>query len=135
MNESREGVSQPSIEYVSPSNVNVGIVALKLHGKLVTDDAAGAIVRMQEAISRAGRLRVFFDIAEYDGFELGALWEKLKAAGSLFAGLERVAVIGDQRWAEWWSRLADPITPFVIRHFSVEHAEDARAWITEGLDV
>ncbi len=127
-------VTKPSIEYVFPSNVNLGIVAMKLRGKLATDDASRSIVRMQEAISRAGRLRIYFDISEYSGFELGAVWEKLKAAASTFSALERVAVLGDQRWAEWWSRLADPITPFVIRHFPVERAEDAVRWISEGLE-
>ncbi len=127
-------MTSPSIEYVFPSNVNLGIVAMKLRGKLATDDASRSIVRMQEAISRAGRLRLYFDIADYSGFELRALWEQLKAAASTFTALERVAVLGDQRWAQLWSRFMDPITPFEIRHFASEASDEATRWINEGLD-
>ena len=119
-----------SIEYVEPSDINAGIVALRLLGKITVDDLARALVRMEEALERTGRLRLFFDISAYDGLEFAALWEKLKRGGPLLSGLERVAVVGDQRWAEWWSRVVDPLTPFVIRHFDGDERDDAARWIT-----
>jgi hypothetical protein len=123
---------EPSIEYLELSNVNRGIVAMTVRGTLSAEDVAGAVVRMQEAIARAKRLRVYYDISQYKGLELAALWEKLKAS-SLIAGLERVAVVGDKSWAEWWAKVVDPLTPFEIRHFSADRAADACAWIEDGL--
>ena len=57
--------------------------------------------------------------------------DKLKALGTILKTIERVAVIGDQRWLAAYTAIFDPITKADLRYFTTEEKETAAAWIRE----
>ena len=49
-----------------------------------------------------------------------------------YSDLDRIALVGDQRWEEWMVRLAKPFTKASVRYFDANTEEAAWLWLRTG---
>jgi hypothetical protein len=66
-----------------------GVLGFRLRGKLSRDEYTKQLMQpIYDALERGDRLRSLIDLPDdFEGLDVGALWEDLKAAGSM--GLKR----------------------------------------------
>ena len=124
-------MSEPGYRLIDPPTPNDKIVAYELHGHFSADDMRGLLTHLESEMAARGKLRLYQDVSGYEGVELKAIGEKFKHMGKLWSGIEKVAVVGDQRWMEMWVGIVDPITPQQLKYFSVEEKDAAFAWLNE----
>ena len=127
-------MSEPGYRFIDPPEspaANDRIVAYELHGHFSADDMRGLLSHLEAEMEKRGKLRLYQDVSEYGGVELAAIREKFKHIGKLWSGIEKVAVVGDQRWMEIWVGIVDPITPQQLKYFPVEEKGAAFAWLNE----
>jgi hypothetical protein len=51
--------------------------------------------------------------------------------GTLWKGIEKVAIVGDSRWLEIYIGIMDHLTPQELRHFSPDEKDVAFRWLVE----
>jgi len=124
-------MSEPGYRFIDPPQPREGLVAYEIFGHFTVDDMRAMMERLESEVAKHGKLRLYQDVSGYEGTELGAVREKFKHMKTLWNGIERVAVVGDQRWMEIWIGIVDPVTPQDIRYFPVGEKDEAFAWLNE----
>jgi hypothetical protein len=123
-------VSQLAIRFIDPPEPNDRIVAVEIDGHFTADDMRLFMERLHEITNRGEKALVYQDIQGYEGVDIGAVTEKLKNMGTLWKGIEKIAVVGDTRWMEIYISIIAPITPQQIKHFPAAQKDAAFAWLT-----
>jgi hypothetical protein len=106
------------------------ILAVQAGGKLSKEDYERFIPEVERLIKKEGKIRVFFEMRDFHGWEAGALWEDIKFDVKHFADIERLAMVGDKKWEEWMAMFCTPFTSAQIRYFDQDEEDEARRWIT-----
>ncbi len=86
-------------------------------------------------IAKHGTIRVLFDMRDFHGWSVGALWEDIKFDVKHFKDIDRLAVVGDRTWEKWMATFCRPFTSADIRYFDQSEAEVGRQWINEELQI
>ncbi len=111
-------------------------------GRLVKIVAAGKLTRnsydtftpeLDRLIEAHGKIRMMFEMVEFEGWTLGAAWEDLKFGCKHFNHIERIAIVGDRKWEKAMASVCKPFTRAKVRYFDVEELVVAREWIAEDL--
>jgi hypothetical protein len=84
------------------------ILILHISGKLVKADYEHFVNEFERLVRQHGKLRVLFDMGDFHGWEAGAAWEDIKFDSSHFADIERLAMVGENKWQQAWRRSASP---------------------------
>jgi stage II sporulation SpoAA-like protein len=70
---------------------------------------------------------------DLDGLDLGALWEDVKAAGSVGlkqrSSWQKLALVTDKDWIRHAVAVFGPLSPGELRLFEPSETAAARAWI------
>ena len=88
------------------------------------------------ALERGEKLNVFFELADdFDGLDLGALLQDVKAAGSVGlkhrSSWERMALVTDKDWIRHGASAVGWLAPGELRLFEPSEQDNARAWLAE----
>ena len=109
------------------------ILAYTIRGKLQHADYEAFVPLLDTAIATAGgKVRLFIQFEDFQGWELHAAWDDLKIGLKHYAAFERVALVGTKQWEEWMSRFWGALTPATVKYFDVTAADTAWAWLREG---
>ena len=106
------------------------ILAVHVTGKLEKADYEGFVPAFERLAPQHGKLRLLFDMIGFHGWDAGALWEDIKFDAKHFADIERLAVIGENKWQKGMAIFCKPFTTATIRYF--DHAAEARKWLGES---
>ncbi|MGA7979054.1 MAG: STAS/SEC14 domain-containing protein [Chromatiaceae bacterium] len=87
---------------------------------------------LDRLVRQHGTLRVLFDMVAFHGWESRALWEDTKFAIHHFADIEKLAMVGEQRWQHGMAAFCKPFTKATVRYFDHADAAEARKWLTEA---
>lgn len=98
-------------------------------GALTVEDYEAFQPEAQKLIEAFGRIRIAFDMCDFEGWEIGALWEDIKFDARNFNNIERVAMIGDQRWQEWMAAFCKPFTGATVKYFDRLEMLNALDWV------
>jgi hypothetical protein len=104
-------------------------LVIKVTGKLTAEDYKTLVPEFDRLINKHGKLRILFEMHDFHGWEPRALWEDLKVDARHFDHIERLAMIGEQRWQKWMASFCKPFTTAEIRYFPHDDAEAAREWL------
>lgn len=106
---------------------------LRVHvsGKLVKTDYELFVPEFERLVKEHGKLRVLFDMTEFHGWEVAALWEDVKFDARHFLDIERLAMVGDNKWQHGMATFCKPFTTATIRYFDRADANAARVWLAE----
>lgn len=107
------------------------VVALQVIGTLQKSDFEVLGPRLDVLLEQHGKLRLFVELVDFEGWTAGAAWEDVKLALKHFRDIERIAVVGESRWEKGIAVLAKPFTAAEVRYFDVEERVSAQSWIQE----
>src|SRR5262245_44411918 len=115
-----------------------GTLGFRISGKLSRDEYFQILNPVQEKLERGERISFLVATApDFHGLDGGALWEDMRAAGSV--GLkyrkswERMAVVTDKDWMRHAIAAFGWVSPGELRVFEPDELEAAKAW-TGGAD-
>src|SRR5262245_51795592 len=113
-----------------------GTMGFRVSGKLSRDEYFELLNPVLDALERGERVR--FLVATTPGFhglDLGALWQDLKAAGSVGlkhrSSWERMAVVTDIDWMRHAISAFGWVSPGELRVFDPDQLDAAKSWLGE----
>lgn len=107
-------------------------VAVKLSGKLRDADYKQFVPVIQAATEK-GKLHLLVQMENFEGWEPQALWDDIRLDAQLGSKIERLAFIGDNTWEAWMAKICKPFTRATIQYFDANDAQNAWAWVQDGL--
>ena len=89
------------------------------------------------ALDRGEKLNIYSELAgDFDGLDLGALWEDVKAAGSVGlkhrSSWQRMALVTDKDWIRHGASALGWLSPGELRVFEPPERDSAVAWVAGG---
>ncbi len=79
-----------------------------------------------------GKPRMLFDMTGLHGWDAGAAWEDLKFDRKHFGDIERLAMVGDEKWQHGMEAFFRPFTKATTRYFDRADTAAARQWLGES---
>ena len=107
------------------------LIAYEIAGKITAEQARPLFDRIERAAAEGRQLRVYYEIQGFPTGERSVLLEKLKHLGTILKTIERIAIVGDQRWLTAYTIIFDPMTRADIRNFKSDDRAAALDWIRE----
>jgi len=108
------------------------ILAFKISGKLHDEDYKKFVPAVEAAVAKEGKVRLLARFEDFHGWDLHALWDDIKFATTHCTKIERIALVGDQKWEAWMAKVCKPFTLAKLRYFDASEIEAARAWLAEA---
>jgi SpoIIAA-like len=114
-----------------------GAIGFRISGKVTRDEYHELLAPVHEALERGEQVNYLVATApDFDGLELGALWDDVKAAGSVGlkhrSSWERFAVVTDKEWMRNAIAAFGWISPGELRVFEPDQVDAAKAWVAGG---
>jgi SpoIIAA-like len=106
---------------------------LRARGKLTRRDYQEVLIpRLEEAIREHGKARLLFHLdPDFQGWELGALWDDLKFDLKHRRDFEKLAVVGAPRWADAAVQLFSRFMAGEVKTMLPEQLAEAWEWIQD----
>lgn len=117
------------VDLAADSSSNVVRVAVS--GKLTSEDYERFVPEMERLVQERGKVRILFEMDDFHGWQMGAMWEDFKFGVKHFHDIERIAMIGDKAWEHGMATFCRPFTRAKIRYFDKDQHDQARQWIEE----
>ncbi len=105
------------------------IIVVHVSGKLAKADYEQFVPEFERLVQVHGKLRVLFDLTGFHGWEVSAAWEDLKFGVAHFADIERLAMVGENKWQHGMATFGKPFTKAAVRYFDHAEAAEARKWL------
>src|SRR5262245_3433818 len=107
-------------------------VGFKLSGKLADEDYKQFVPLVDDAIAKAGKVRILAQFHDFHGWDLKALWDDIKFSTTHCTKIERIALVGDKTWEKWMAMVCKPFTMAKVKYFDVSEIDAAKAWLGEA---
>lgn len=106
------------------------IYRLEIVGQLRVADFARSGTQLAAEIARIGPVRLLFLLQGFGGWEQGTEWNDLSFYVKHGDRIERIAIVGDQRWqSEAMMFAAAGLRKAPVEFFPASDLERARAWL------
>jgi hypothetical protein len=101
-------------------------------GKLTDEDYQQHFIpEIERLTSQHRKIRLFFEMTQFHGWEPKAAWDDLKLNLKHRNDIERIAMVGEKKWQHWLTEFAKPFTAAKVRYFDHTEADQARGWVEE----
>ncbi len=108
------------------------LLAVRLSGAVTADDIARYRALADEKLDAQPLVSLLIDTTGLDEIDLGAVGEGLKADAEFLRHLDRYhrcAIVADQGWLRFSTRLLAPLVPRVeVEVFAADAVDEAEAW-------
>jgi hypothetical protein len=118
-------------EKMSASSKNV--IGFRMTGKLTNADYKALAPEFEDGIKRYGKIRLLWLLEDFHGWEPKAAWDDYEYWRKYGKEIERVAIVGNKRWEEWMTKLAQLFMKGGVKYFGESQLDDAWAWVREGV--
>lgn len=105
------------------------VIATKAIEKLATSDYNILLPILINRLGNYNKLRWFFEMENFKGWELKAFWEDAKFDLKHANDFEKIAMVGEKTWQKWMAIFMRPFTNAEIKYFDSEERDTALAWI------
>ena len=106
------------------------VVGIKVGGRLSGEDFRTLAAHIEGVIAASpGKVRLLSDLSDFQWMDMTAFWDDLAFSLKHMHDFDRVAVIGDQMWLDWWTKTVSPIV--AARHFPATAIDKAWAWLRD----
>jgi hypothetical protein len=108
------------------------ILKVKVSDKLSKEDYDRFVPEAESLIEKNGKINVLFEMHDFHGWQIGALWEDIKFDAKHFSNIERLAFVGDKKWEKGMSIFCKPFTTAKIRYFEHNEINEAFKWLKQS---
>jgi hypothetical protein len=108
------------------------VLQVRVSGKLAHEDYQHFMPEFERLAKQNGRIRVLFEMEDFHGWELSALWDDIKFDLKHFSDVERLAMVGDNKWEKGMSVFCKPFTTAKIRYFDRAAMAEAQTWLEQN---
>ncbi|MDQ8184128.1 STAS/SEC14 domain-containing protein [Pelagicoccus sp. SDUM812002] len=115
------------MNYTLPETRN-DFVAMRLSGKLDQNDCGEYISILEERINRYGRISLFCDMADLDGWTPAGLWADTQFDIKHASDFKRIAFVAEKKWLDLVTQAMKPFTSAELRHFDLAERDEALQW-------
>ena len=106
------------------------ILLIRVTGTVSRRDVDLAMPEMENALKLAENpLRLMIRLEDFEGWEIGGLWENMTSTMQHRNGFDRIAVTGESTLEKWGTMLAVPFAGSDLRFFPQEREDAAREWL------
>ncbi len=116
---------------IIPITAKRRIIGVRASGRLTADDYEKFLPQLEAEIRRQGRVLLFVDMTEFEGWETRAAWDDLKFGLAHDVDFARIAVVTDKKWLGWLIRASDIFFSAEMRWFPAADREKALQWLQE----
>lgn len=103
-------------------------VELIINGKIHKDEYEDIADHLRRRISEWGKVNLVENIQNFDGAELGAIWQNTKFALHHMGDIGKCAVVTDKKWLRTMTDAVDPLISVSVKTFAREELDQAREW-------
>ena len=104
-------------------------VGFKMSGKLHDEDYKKFVPLVDAEIAKEGKINVLAQFHDFHGWDAKALWDDIKFSTTHCTKVERIALVGENKWQEWMAKVCKPFTMASIKYFAVGDVDKAWAWL------
>ena len=110
-----------------------GTLGFRISGRLTREEYFQLLDPVRDQLERGDKLSfLVVTDPDFEGLDLGALWEDVKAAGSVGlqhrSSWDRLAVVTDKDWMRHAISAFGWLSPGELRVFDPDELEQAKAW-------
>jgi len=105
------------------------VLEVTVSGKLTHEDYQRFVPAFERLVKEHGKIRVLFEMADFHGWQAGALWDDIKFDLKHFSDIERLAMVGDKKWEQGMAAFCRPFTTAKVQYFDSAALQQARAWL------
>ena len=98
-------------------------------GTLNKGDYERFVPEFERITRKRGRIAMLIDATGLEGWDLQGGWRDLKFDATHQDAFGPMAIISDERWQEWGTKLSKPFFRAPMRFFRPEEAHEARRWL------
>jgi len=110
--------------------VDGNVVSIKVTGKLTETELASTQQATAGVIRELGKVRIFIDAGNFDGWEQGGSWNDFSFEDEFDPYIEKMAIVGDSKWEELILVFSNKgFREFPIEYFDSAESRQALSWI------
>jgi hypothetical protein len=105
-------------------------IVIRVTGTVSRRDIDLAVPEIEQALELANEpLKLLIRLEDFEGWEIGGLWEDMTFSIERRGAFGRIAVIGESTLEKWGTMLAVPFTGSELRFFPHEREDAAWEWL------
>src|SRR3954447_7880097 len=108
------------------------VLGFKLSGKLHDEDYKKFVPLVDKEIAQSGKVRMLAQFHDFHGWDPHALWDDIKFSTTHCTKIEKIALVGDEKWEKWMATVCKPFTMAKIKYFDASQLDAAQAWVAEA---
>ncbi|MBU1192247.1 MAG: STAS/SEC14 domain-containing protein [Gammaproteobacteria bacterium] len=105
------------------------VLTITAKGTLTQQDYEDVMPSLESILEQHSKLRFYIKLEDCSGIRPGALWEDLKFDMKHRSKFGRTAVVGDKKWEEWGTKLAQWIVKDEVKFFHADQRDEAWEWV------
>ncbi len=106
------------------------LLIAEVHGLMLKSEFDHCVQLAKQAIAKHGKICILVLLEGVTGWQRGANWGDISFAMEYDAEVEKIAIVGDERWKdEAFAFTAKPFRTTAIEFFPVAEAAAARRWV------
>ena len=102
---------------------------VQVSGKLSKETYEVFLPAIVAQIKEHVKIRILFEMHDFHGWTMGAMWEDLKFDFAHWKDIERLAIVGESKWEAGMAVFCKPFTAAKIQYFDHAKLDEAKAWI------
>jgi hypothetical protein len=111
-----------------------GLVLIRAGGTLDSSDYDRFVPQFESiAMREQGTVPMLVELSpDFSGWDLGGIWRDLKFDAKHKNSFGRIAIVGDNKWEEWGTKLSDPLFRAEMKFFARTERAAAESWARDG---
>ena len=107
-----------------------GLVRIKAGGTLDSTDYDEFVPQFERVAAREpGTVPMVIELLpDFSGWDLGGIWRDLKFDAKHKDSFGRIAIVGDDKWEEWGTKLSNPLFRAEMKFFAPSERSAAETW-------
>lgn len=111
------------------SQTDGNLITVHVSGTLTQEDYDQLIPSWEKVIAEQGSMRLLFVMEDFHGWKPGAAWDDFRFESRHAAKVERVALVGEKKWQEWFAKIGSLIAQENVHYFDLDDLSAAERWV------
>ncbi len=107
------------------------VIGIKASGKITDSDYKEVLIpKVDEILSKYDKSNFLYYLSdEFEGFELGAMWDDMKYGMGHHEKFDKIAFVGGPKWMEWSSKLFGHFVGCELKTYKSDELNNAWDWL------